>query len=545
MSTKNKLLAVLFLILFLIIIPLQFVSSSLIYIARNTKIYLIFGYFENYHIVFVTFILLLILGFMVAKKTVGSYRSSISLLSLLIIAVASLYDNPLKFVEDEILLLALLFVIGGIFIFLAEGNRKKVPYVLTIVGAIIISFVVPIYTLVLFGFIVFIASSFLFSKTRSVPLRQKTAKESVQKDGEKSQAKKIKEAATIPAGDVRPGNGVNKDQTHLNQPEIPQVVEVPPDLDSVPSNAQWPGQSDYSRAMQNLSFSISQDYPDILSSSVVPNPYVNIPGNVVYSSGNYGTIFKLQNSSTAHALKCFTRSKPDLSRRYYIISKSLSAFDGGGIFVNFNYLPKSIRTLKNPAVYFPSLLMQWIDGQNLNAYISEHLDSPRKLQDLARNFLSVAIRIHSAGIAHGDLSGDNIMVSENGSVSLVDYDGMFVPALKGLKATENGHDHFQHPNRNLDSYSSNLDNFSVLVIYLSILAVSYDKTFWAKYNKNDQDCLIFRRSDFTDPSGSAVLSELLQIRGRIKKLARLLIEAVSHDPLWDGINPENIAKIQR
>ena len=32
-------------------------------------------------------------------------------------------------------------------LFLAEGNRKKVPYVLTIVGAIIISFVVPIYTL--------------------------------------------------------------------------------------------------------------------------------------------------------------------------------------------------------------------------------------------------------------------------------------------------------------------------------------------------------------------------------------------------------------
>ena len=164
MSTKNKLLAVLFLILFLIIIPLQFVSSALIYIARNTKIYLIFDYFENYHIVFVTVILLLILGFMVAKKAVGSYRSSISLLSLLIIAVASLYDNPLKFVEDEILLLALLFVIGGIFIFLAEGNRKKVPYVLTIVGAIIISFVVPIYTLVLFGFIVFIAASFHMAK---------------------------------------------------------------------------------------------------------------------------------------------------------------------------------------------------------------------------------------------------------------------------------------------------------------------------------------------------------------------------------------------
>ena len=70
-------------------------------------------------------------------------------------------------------------------------------------------------------------------------------------------------------------------------------------------------------------------------------------------------------------------------------------------------------------------------------------------------------------------------MSSRAVLQLVDYDGMFVPALKGLKATENGHDYFQHPNRNLDSYSTNLDNFSVLVIYLSILAVSYDETFWA------------------------------------------------------------------
>ncbi len=542
MSTKGKLLAVLFFILFLIILPLQFLSSALSYLGKNLRIYLVFGYFENYHIVFVGVILLLILGYMVARKTVGSHRASISLLSLLIIAVASLYDNPLKYIEDEILLLASLFVVGGILIFLTDGSRKKIPYLLTILGAVIISLLLPIYSLVIFGFVVFVASVFLFYKTRSVPMRQKTVKTVTQSNSERNQNKDGTDNAAVAVKDGQPETSAQFSQT---QPQIPQVVEIPADLDSVPANAQWPGQSDYSRAMQNLPFSISPNYPELLSSSVVPNPFVNIPGNVVYSSGNYGTIFKLQNSSSVHALKCFTRSKPDLSRRYYIISKSLSAFDGGGIFVNFNYLPKSIRTLKNPAVYFPSLLMQWIDGQNLNTYISEHLDSAKKLQELAKNFLSVALKMHSAGIAHGDLSGDNILVSENGSVFLVDYDGMFVPALKGLKATENGHDNFQHPGRNLDSFSSNLDNFSVLVIYLSILAVSYDKTFWAKYNKNDQDCLIFRRSDFTDPSGSGVLSELLQIRGRIKKLTSLLIEALSHDPLWDGINPENIAKIQR
>ncbi len=66
--------------------------------------------------------------------------------------------------------------------------------------------------------------------------------------------------------------------------------------DILPANVVWPSQSDYSRAMQNIGFSISASYPELKASKVMPNPYVKLPGNVVYSSGNYGTIFKLENS---------------------------------------------------------------------------------------------------------------------------------------------------------------------------------------------------------------------------------------------------------
>jgi serine/threonine protein kinase len=189
--------------------------------------------------------------------------------------------------------------------------------------------------------------------------------------------------------------------------------------------------------------------------------------------------------------------------------------------------------------------MEWIDGVNLNTYITSNIETPRKISDIAKKFLSVAIRLQSYGISHGDLSGDNILVNPSGEITLVDYDGMYVPSLKGMKAPENGHDHFQHPNRTTSTYSERLDNFSVLVIYLSLLAVASDPSLWDRYNRGDQDCLLFRKRDFLMPDTSPLIAELLAKKGRIRKLTKLLVEALQHDPLWDGIDPEKLAKIQR
>lgn len=44
----------------------------------------------------------------------------------------------------------------------------------------------------------------------------------------------------------------------------------------------------------------------------------------------------------------------------------------------------------------------------------------------------------SQEFVHGDLKPDNIIVREDGRLVLVDYDGMFVPAMRGQKARELG-----------------------------------------------------------------------------------------------------------
>src|SRR5207248_10425515 len=61
--------------------------------------------------------------------------------------------------------------------------------------------------------------------------------------------------------------------------------------------------------------------------------------------------------------------------------------------------------------------------------------------------------LEAAKVAHGDLQHGNILV-RGGSIQLVDYDGMWVPALSGRDATEIGHRAYQHPERSGQDYRS-------------------------------------------------------------------------------------------
>lgn len=309
----------------------------------------------------------------------------------------------------------------------------------------------------------------------------------------------------------------------------------------------WPSQGDYQRAFQNLKFSISQKYSDMREGTILPNPNVRVPGNIIYSSGNYGTIFKMSISGKEYAIKCFTKSSRDIQRRYYEISRYLrAAKDKYGIdsIIDFHYLNQCIRTLKDPTFYYPVLKMDWVNGTVLNSFISQNIGKKGAIKSAAENFIKLAIKLHSLKISHGDLAGDNILVTANSTVTLIDYDGMFVPAFSGENAPELGHEHFQHPRRSTADFSENLDNFSALVIYESLLAVEHDPELWNKFNRGDYDCLIFRSSDFKNPGESELFSILLSAGGKVGSLAKLMIKALEHDVLWDQISPQIIARVQ-
>lgn len=252
----------------------------------------------------------------------------------------------------------------------------------------------------------------------------------------------------------------------------------------------WPSPQDYSEAIQTPRLSF--DDPE-LRDGVVETTSLGLPRCM---SGNYASVFCFQCPSRKVAVRCFLHDTPDQQLRYRAIS-SYVLNDDLPYTVPFEYLENGIRL---NGKRFPLLKMEWVDGITINQFISQNLSNSVSLKLLASYFKQMTLELHRAGIAHGDLQHDNIMFAHD-ELRLVDYDGMFVPALNAMGANELGHPNYQHPSRSSTHFGVHLDNFSAWIIYTSIQALSKDPSLWRILNGGN-DCLLFRQADFTAPSQS-------------------------------------------
>ncbi|MDW8364654.1 MAG: hypothetical protein RMK49_02285 [Abditibacteriales bacterium] len=251
-------------------------------------------------------------------------------------------------------------------------------------------------------------------------------------------------------------------------------------------------------------------------------------------AGNFATVYQIRNGSRRWAVKCFTRDVADLQPRYDAISRHLAG-NKMPFFVEFQYLTSGIRV---NGTWYPIVKMEWVEGEPLNQYIKKNLNTPQRLQGLARRFAEMVEALRRAQIIHGDLQHGNILVSSSGDLKLVDYDGMIVPALVGSRNRELGHPNYQHPARTDVDSGFYLDNFSAWVIYLSLIACSLRPDIWHRVNGGDE-CLLFRKEDFKDPESSVVFAELNQSQDTrlmllTSQFRSLLFLAPSHIPALDG-----------
>lgn len=363
-------------------------------------------------------------------------------------------------------------------------------------------------------------------------------------NGSKNPAKVSPTAAKRPSPSItkttiaqsvnKPGNQQPKPQVST---QIPTITQTRTAISNSYSGS-WPSGQDYEQSFQMMKLTVSKKIGQVDNWEAVKNP--KTPGWYVFASGNYGSIYKIKDENGRFfALKCFTRKAGNINERYMKISDYLAGHSKGLNFLaHFRYYQDGIKTRKSQTYLFPLLKMEWIDGVTLNKYINANINDPRALKKISDNLVSEIKNLQKTGISHGDLAGDNIIITSSGEVKLVDYDGMFIPEFKGHKSTEMGHADFQHPMRTGDSFSEKLDNFSTLVIHLSLTALSLRPELWDKYNGDDPDCLILRKKDFLDLKSSPAFNELLRIRNKkIKKMCKLLEEYLSRDALWDGANP--------
>src|SRR6516164_3103490 len=111
----------------------------------------------------------------------------------------------------------------------------------------------------------------------------------------------------------------------------------------------------------------------------------------------------------------------------------------------------------------------------------------------------------------------------NDSLYLVDYDGMYVPSLKGSSANELGHRNYQHPGRTSADFGPSLDNFSAWVVLVSLYALALDASLWQTL-AGGEECLLFRQSDFRLPASSTAFSLLACHKNeKIREMSSLLV----------------------
>lgn len=136
----------------------------------------------------------------------------------------------------------------------------------------------------------------------------------------------------------------------------------------------------------------------------------------------------------------------------------------------------------------------------------------------------LAAYLEQNNIAHGDIQPENLMVSADGStVQLIDYDGLYVEALKGAKATELGQLNFQHPQRSANDFGPSLDRFSFLTLDVALQVPIAAPTMWAS-TKSEPSAVVFRRNDFLDPTQSTSFQSAVAIPGarvHVENLAKV------------------------
>jgi hypothetical protein len=268
----------------------------------------------------------------------------------------------------------------------------------------------------------------------------------------------------------------------------------------------WPTPQDYNEALQNPR--VSFDDPDLRNGTPELTP-LGLPRAI---TGGFASVYRIQSSAGHWAVRCFLRDFADHKERYAAIGRHIAAARLPYT-VGFQFLEKGIRVRGK---WHPILKMEWIEALSFPEYIEDNIGNPLVISTLADRWIAMLRALKKHSIAHADLQHGNVLIS-GGDFRLIDYDGMFVPALAGRTSHEVGHRNYQHPARREIDFGAHLDNFSGWMIYLTLIALSVDSSLWSRFGRGEEH-LLFRKDDLDQPRFSRVFRSLEQLKDdRIQK----------------------------
>ena len=239
-------------------------------------------------------------------------------------------------------------------------------------------------------------------------------------------------------------------------------------------------------------------------------PVLGDDGLPVMTSGNFAVVFKMKDERDGklYAVKCFTKEQEGRSESYKLIADELE-FVSSNYLTPIKYLERElfVDTEQTDETEFPVLLMDWVEGVPMDKYIQGNINNHYALELLSFRFSNLAKWLLMQPFAHGDLKPDNILVKGDGSIVLVDYDGMYVPAMKGQKARELGSPNYRHPLRTIEDFDCHIDDFPLVTIALSLKVIALKPILFKDYS--GENGLLLKESDYIDLKESKTIQEII------------------------------------
>lgn len=223
-------------------------------------------------------------------------------------------------------------------------------------------------------------------------------------------------------------------------------------------------------------------------------PVLDRDGLPIMSSGNFAVVYKMRDIKTGkyYAVKCFTRDQPGRREAYKQICTRLKNVCSP-YFVKFTYLESELFIVSSQTAEteFPIVVMDWVDGLTLDKYIEKYQGNPFALYELCFNFRIMAKWLICQQFAHGDIKPDNILVKNDGSIILIDYDGMFVGVTENVNAREQGTPDYRNPFFNYE-FGKHIDDYALALLSLSLKLISCTYHVQERYPTSGNGLLISR-----------------------------------------------------
>lgn len=282
----------------------------------------------------------------------------------------------------------------------------------------------------------------------------------------------------------------------------------------------WPNHADYAEAIQNPGLCFQR--PELQAGTVATTP-LGLPRAL---SGNFASVYEIASGGVSHAVRCFVRQVTNQQDRYAALARHLAKCELSCM-VPFEFIERGIHVQER---WFPIVKMDWVRGVPLHDYVEQQLATPEQLAWLAADWRALVAELKRHRIAHGDLQHGNVLVTADGELRLVDYDGMYVPLFARVSSPELGHANFQHPLRSAEFYDERLDHFPELLIYLSLRALAAEPGLWDEFFNGDN--LIVTAVDLRAPESSLLWPRLLRSPDAdVRRLTVLLVENLQQSPV--------------